>query len=78
MLIILETGKENEAQKIFEKWDLDFVIIGKTIKEKNLILKYNKTEVGKIPINALSDQAPIYERDWKKNKISQKKLRLKT
>ena len=77
MLIILETGKENEAQKIFEKWDLDFVIIGKTIKEKNLILKYNKTEVGKIPIDALSDQAPIYERDWKKNKISQRKIKIK-
>merc|ERR1711904_248699 len=30
MLIILEDGKENEARKIFKKWDLGFVVIGKT------------------------------------------------
>ena len=31
MLIILEDGKEKEAKKIFDKWDLDFVVIGKQL-----------------------------------------------
>ena len=35
MLIILEDGKESHARKIFEKWDLDFVVIGKTTNTKN-------------------------------------------
>ena len=40
MLLILEDGKEKDAKKIFEKWDLDFVIIGKTTDTKKLILKF--------------------------------------
>ena len=40
MLIILEDNKEEEARKIFEKWELDFVIIGKTTKSNNLRLKF--------------------------------------
>ena len=36
MLIILEDGKENHARKIFEKWDLDFVIIGKTTNTQKI------------------------------------------
>ena len=29
MLIILEDGKEKAAKKIFDKWDLDFVLLEK-------------------------------------------------
>ena len=39
MLIILEDGKEHEAKKIFDKWDLDFVIIGKTTDTNNTYFK---------------------------------------
>ena len=34
MLIILENGKENLAKKIFDKWNLDFAVIGKTTNSK--------------------------------------------
>ena len=54
MLIILEDGKEDHARKIFKKWDLDFVIIGKTTKTKKLTLKFNKVIKGEIPIDALA------------------------
>ena len=47
MLIILEDGKEDYARNIFKKWDLDFVIIGKTNKTKNLTLKFNNKLVVK-------------------------------
>ena len=77
MLIILEDGKENEARKIFEKWDLDFVVIGKTTETKNLTLKFKKETVATIPIDALSSKAPLYDRKWTKKKLNKKKLNLR-
>ncbi len=72
MLIILENGKENHAKKIFEKWNLDFAIIGKTTNTKKIELIFNKKKVAEIPIDLLSEKAPIYERKWKKTKLPQK------
>ena len=60
MLIILEDGKEEHARKIFNKWDLDFVVIGKTTNTKNLTLKFHNKVVGEIQIDALATKAPIY------------------
>ena len=78
MLIILEDGKENHARKIFEKWDLDFVVIGKTTNTKNLIMKFKNKIEGIIPIEALASKAPIYDRKWSKKKQSKKKIELKS
>ncbi len=77
MLIILEDGKEIEAKKIFEKWDLDFVVIGKTTESKNLSLKFKKKIVATIPIDALSSKAPLYNRKWTKKKFKKNKIKLK-
>ena len=64
MLIVLKTGKEKEAEKIFKKWDLDFSVIGILTDSKNLTLKYDNKTVCDIPISALADEAPKYEREW--------------
>ena len=72
MLIVLENGKENHAKKIFDKWNLDFAIIGKTTNSKNIELKFNNEKVAEIPINFLSENAPVYDRKWKKTKLPQK------
>jgi phosphoribosylformylglycinamidine synthase subunit PurL len=77
MLIILEDNKENDAKKIFDKWDLDFVVIGKTTDTKKLTLKYNSVTVGEIPIEALASKAPIYDRKWTKIKLPEKKIDIK-
>ena len=77
MLIILEDGKEKEAKKIFEKWDLDFVIIGKTTNTNNLTLIFNKKIVGEIPIEALASKAPLYDRKWIKKKPKKKEVNFK-
>ncbi len=76
MLIILEDGKESEARDIFKKWDLDFVVIGKTTQSKNLSLKFKKEVVATIPIDALSSKAPLYEREWTKKKATKNKINL--
>ena len=67
MLLILNTGKEKHAKKIFNKWGLDFSIIGKTTKTNNLILNFNGKNVANLPISSLSKDAPVYERKWRKN-----------
>ncbi len=77
MLIILEDGKEENAKKIFDKWDLDFVVIGKTTDSNKLVLKYNNAIKAEIPISALSSKAPIYDRKWIKKKLPKIKVDLK-
>ena len=77
MLIILEDNKDKEAKKIFEKWDLDFVVIGKTTNTNNLTLNYKGEIVGEIPIEALATKAPIYDRKWTKTKLPEKKNNIK-
>ena len=77
MLIILEDGKEDHARKIFNKWDLDFVIIGKTTDTNKLTLKFKNKIEGEIPLEALAAKAPIYNRKWSKKGMSKKKLNLK-
>ena len=77
MLIILEDNKEDHARKIFQKWDLDFVIIGKTTDIKNLTLKFNNELVGQIPIDALASNAPIYNRKWVKKELPKSNIEIK-
>ena len=77
MLLVLEDGKENNAKKIFDKWDLDFVVIGKTTNSNKLVLKYKDKVEGEIPISALASNAPIYDRKWIKKKIPNHKVDLK-
>ena len=77
MLIILEDGKEQDAKKIFDKWDLDFVVIGKTTNTNNLTLKFNNKIEGEIPIEALASKAPIYDRKWIKKNPKKKEINIK-
>ncbi len=72
MLIVLEKGKEEHAKKIFEKWNLDFAIIGKTTNSKKIELFFENNKVATIPINLLAENAPLYDRKWKKTKLPQK------
>tara|TARA_B100001057_G_scaffold364710_1_gene367661 strand:+ start:3096 stop:5276 length:2181 start_codon:yes stop_codon:yes gene_type:complete len=76
MLIILEDGKDQDAKKIFEKWDLDFVIIGKTTGTNDLTLKFKNKIVGEIPIDALATKAPLYDRKWIKKKPNKNKVNI--
>ncbi len=72
MLIVLENGKEEIAKKIFDKWNLDFAVIGKTTNSKNIELFFNQEQVAKIPINILVENSPMYDRKWKKSKLPKK------
>jgi len=77
MLIILNSKKIDDAKKIFNKWELDFAVIGKTTNTKNLVLNFNNKEVANLPLSSLSIDAPVYDRKWKKNIIHKKKISTK-
>jgi len=72
MLIVLEKGKENHAKKIFDKWNLDFAVIGKTTNSKKIELLFDNSKVAEIPIDLLAENSPMYDRKWKKTKLPQK------
>ena len=72
MLIVLEKGKENHAKKIFDKWNLDFAVIGKTTNSKKIELLFENSKVAEIPIDLLAENSPMYDRKWKKTKLPQK------
>lgn len=62
MLMILKPGREEVARAIFEKWDLDFAVIGTTIPERRFILEMHGKVWCDIPVMPLVDDAPIYDR----------------
>ena len=72
MLIVLENGKEDLAKKIFDKWNLDFAVIGKTTKSKKIELYFDDKKVADIPVNTLVENSPMYDRKWKKAKLPKK------
>ncbi len=72
MLIVLENGKEDMAKKIFDKWNLDFAVIGKTTNSKNIELFFDNEQVANIPVNTLVENSPMYDRKWKKAKLPKK------
>jgi len=72
MLIVLENGKEELAKKIFDKWNLDFAVIGKTTNTKNIELFFDEEQVASIPVNTLVENSPMYDRKWKKSKLPKK------
>ncbi|WP_435114527.1 phosphoribosylformylglycinamidine synthase subunit PurL [Candidatus Pelagibacter bacterium nBUS_36] len=72
MLIVLENGKEDQAKKIFDKWNLDFAVIGKTTNSKKIELFFDNEQVADIPVNTLVENSPMYDRKWKKAKLPKK------
>ena len=70
--MFLENGKEEQAKKIFDKWNLDFAVIGKTTKSKKIELFFDNEQVADIPVNTLVENSPMYDRKWKKAKLPKK------
>jgi phosphoribosylformylglycinamidine synthase II len=66
MLAVLKPGREAQAAAIFKKWELDFAVIGITTDTKRLVVKHKGDVVADMPITALSDEAPVYERPYEK------------
>ncbi len=64
MLMVLKPEKEAEAKAIFDKWDLDFAIVGETIAEDRFLIVHNDTIMADLPLSKLASTAPEYDRPW--------------
>ncbi|MDD3798573.1 MAG: phosphoribosylformylglycinamidine synthase subunit PurL, partial [Novosphingobium sp.] len=62
MLMVLKPGKEEMAEAIFRKWELDFAVIGEVTDTQHMILEWNGEVVCDIPLGPLAADAPEYDR----------------
>jgi phosphoribosylformylglycinamidine synthase subunit PurL len=62
MLLVAQKGREDEVFRIFQKWGLDAVEIGRVTNDAKMrVLEHGKV-VAEIPNAALTDDAPLYKR----------------
>ena len=64
MLMVLKPELEAEARAVFDKWDLDFAIVGETIAEDRFLIMHGNAVKADLPLAALSGTAPEYDRPW--------------
>jgi len=64
MLMVLRPGAEDAARAIFDKWELDFAVIGRTTDTRRLVLLDQGDVTADIPVPPLVDEAPEYDRPW--------------
>ncbi|WP_298935707.1 phosphoribosylformylglycinamidine synthase subunit PurL [uncultured Ruegeria sp.] len=64
MLMVLKPELEAEARAVFEKWDLDFAIVGETIAEDRFLIVHNGEVKADLVLSKLSSTAPEYDRPW--------------
>jgi phosphoribosylformylglycinamidine synthase len=62
MLLVAALGREEEVKKVFSKWELDAVEIGKVTDDGILRVRMNGRVVAEAPVSALADETPVYER----------------
>lgn len=62
MLMVLKPGREEMAEAIFRKWELDFAVIGEVTDTRRMVLTHKGETVCDIPLGPLADDAPLYDR----------------
>lgn len=62
--MVLKPEREAVARAIFEKWDLDFAVVGETIAEDRFLILHGNEVKADLPLSKLSSSAPEYDRPW--------------
>jgi phosphoribosylformylglycinamidine synthase subunit PurL len=62
MLLVAGRGREAEVFRVFRKWGLDAVEIGRVTSDGMLRVLHHGQIVAEIPADALAEQAPVYQR----------------
>jgi phosphoribosylformylglycinamidine synthase II len=62
MLLVAQKGREHEVFRVFEKWGLDSVEVGRVTTANKLRVLHHGEVVAEIPNQALTDDAPVYKR----------------
>jgi phosphoribosylformylglycinamidine synthase II len=62
MLLVAQKGREQEVYRVFEKWGLDAVEVGRVTTDGKMRVLHHGAVVAEIPNQALTDDAPVYKR----------------
>ena len=62
--MVLKPERQDLARRIFEKWELDFAVIGRVTDSGRLVLKKDGKIAADMPVGPLVTEAPLYERPW--------------
>src|ERR1700674_3365134 len=62
MLLVAQKGREDEVFRVFQKWGLDAVEIGRVTSDAKMRVLHHGSVVSEIPNEALTDDAPVYKR----------------
>jgi len=62
MLLIAERGRQAEVLDVFRKWGLDAVEVGHLMPGDHLRVLENGRVAADIPVNAIAEEAPVYQR----------------
>ncbi|MCK4846166.1 MAG: phosphoribosylformylglycinamidine synthase subunit PurL [Deltaproteobacteria bacterium] len=66
MLFVLKIGSEAAVREIFKKWDLEAVVIGEVTGTGRVIIREGEEVVADMPVDTLTDAAPVYNRPIKR------------
>ncbi|MDQ3088982.1 MAG: AIR synthase-related protein, partial [Acidobacteriota bacterium] len=77
MIIVAHKGREKQIVEIFNKWELDAVVVGKVVEGKRLKIFHNGELVADLPVDKLTDEAPKYSRPMRKKEFNAKTQRRK-
>jgi len=62
MLMVLRPDRQDVARAIFEKWELDFAVIGRLTDTGHIVVRHGGAVMADIPLDPLAEQAPLYHR----------------
>ncbi len=64
MLMVLKPGREAAARAVFEKWELDFAVVGRITDTKHMVVRHHGKVMVDVPIDPLAAASPEYDRPW--------------
>ena len=62
MLMVLRPDRQDVARAIFEKWELDFAVVGHLTDTGRIVVRHRGVVEADIALDPLAEQAPLYHR----------------
>jgi phosphoribosylformylglycinamidine synthase subunit PurL len=78
MLIVAHRGREKQIVEIFNKWELDAVVVGRVVEGNRLKVFHNGVLEADLPVDAVTDEAPKYNRPMDGSKFKVQSSKSKT
>jgi len=62
MLLVVRAGTEERVREIFERWELDFAVVGRVTGDGRMRIRWHGKTVVEIPVDPVAENAPVYDR----------------